>query len=227
MSNKAHTIEEKLDLIEKQRKYTPNEIAQMWGELEVLAKCNPTEAQEKLDLLNTSHIRNKKDFKQHIIQIKNVINPTSTNLYTSFFKSIYVFDSQKDWKQALNLISEPFSKFRKDNESKVLETPNFGFPIRHKNGSTYIGGKVDKYNNLKESADRRASPVIFKIIKIDENNFLPIIIWMEGDFLPNGFDIIKKVRKENKVYEQEKPNQRIIDDFFKRFDKKDYVKVEK
>ena len=50
---------------------------------------------------------------------------------------------------------------------------------------------------------------------------------MEGDFLPNGFDIIKKVRKENKVYEQEKPNQRIIEDFFKRFDKKDYVKVEK
>ena len=62
---------------------------------------------------------------------------------------------------------------------------------------------------------------------MSENNFLPIIIWMEGDFLPNGFDIIKKVRKENQVDEQEKPNQRIIEDFFEEFDKEDYIKVEK
>jgi CRISPR-associated protein Cmr1 len=196
------------------------------GSIKIKVKENKNNLfQKKLNLLNTSHIRNKEDFKQHIIQIKNIINPTSTNLYTSFFKSIYVFDSKKDWKQALNLIAEPFSRFRKDNESKVLETPNFGFPIRHKNRSTYIGGKVDRYNRLKESADRRASPVIFKIIKINENNFLPIIIWMEGDFLPNGFDIIKK---GNKAYEKKEPNQKIIEDFFEEFNKEDYVKkVEK
>jgi CRISPR-associated protein Cmr1 len=178
--------------------------------------------QEKLGLLDTNHIKNREEFKKHIVKIKNTINITSTNLYTSFFKSIYILNPQKDWKTALNIIAQPFSQFRKDNEAKILETPNFGFPIRHK-GSTFIGGKVNK-DKLKESLDRRASSLMFKVIKLDDNIFLPIIIWMDGDFLPNGFDILKKVKKGN--YECKKPNEKIIEEFFKEFNSKDYIKVE-
>ncbi|KGG79646.1 hypothetical protein Y919_10840 [Caloranaerobacter azorensis H53214] len=138
-------------------------------------KYNEINSTEGLKLFVEEHIR------------KWISNDDYLDEYTTLKGSrIYFFEKENNWEGALNKIISPYYEFRTKNESRITETPNFGFPIRHKNGTTMIAGKKRK----KDKIIRRASPLIFKVIKTGKNNYFPIIIWLNGRLLPNGYEIM-------------------------------------
>jgi len=203
------------------------------GSIKLTVKENKDKLFEnKLTLLDTSSIQTKEQFRKHIFNLINQIEPTSNTLYTTFFKNIYIFEPKRDWKSALEIVAKPFQKFRTENKSNVLETPNFGFPIRHRKGDTFIGGEIKQtYKNEKKEekainlVQRRGSPLFFKVFKANNNCYFPILIWMEGNLLPSYRQVIIKKPKNNKKIENRKPNEQIIQQFIDTF--KDYAKVEK
>ncbi|QIB27290.1 type III-B CRISPR module RAMP protein Cmr1 [Caloranaerobacter azorensis] len=146
--------------------------------------CKYSEFFEKYNRISST-----KDLKLFIEEeIKKWIsNDDYSDEYTTLKGSkIYIFGQEDNWEKALSKIAKPYYEFRTKNESRITETPNFGFPIRHKNGTTMIAGKKRK----KDKIIRRASPLIFKVIKTGKNNYFPIIIWLNGRLLPNGYEIM-------------------------------------
>ena len=181
---------------------------------------------EIMKLFDTSKVKNKEDLKKHIKEIFRIIPITSNTLYSTLYKKIYIFNHNSNWTDSLEMIAKPFKEFRNSKKSNSYNTPNFGIPIRHKNGSIFIGAKI-KEDECKDKKQRRASPLIFKLLKIN-NNYFPIIIWLSGDLLPNNYYIMSnKCEKNNKdqiMYE--KPNNKIINEFFGTFKSEDYVRID-
>lgn len=107
-----------------------------------------------------------------------------------------------------------------DKNKKIELGPNFGFPIVHhnKNNKIIMGAAIKNNNKPRKFKNRRASPLIFKVIKTNENNYFPIITWLNGDFLPNNFQITDK---KGKKWAQ--PNSTVIDDFFKELKDKEEI----
>lgn len=144
--------------------------------------------------------------------LKNFINHNFVrhinNKYTTFAKHIYIFDPQDSWSEALELIAKHFKDFRFIHKSDTLETPNFGFPIRHRNGSIFQGGKIVN-NKCKAFINRRGSPLSFKIFKNENNQFFPILVWFGGNLLPDNYKIVNK----NNCKESDNPNEHIINNF--------------
>ncbi|MGE4518027.1 MAG: type III-B CRISPR module RAMP protein Cmr1 [Desulfobacteraceae bacterium] len=161
-------------------------------------------------------INSKEGLKRFIKDnVRPLIEKSSKSFSTLKGAKVYVFNPEKDWKRALETIGEPFSTFRGDHKGRVDETPNFGFPISHKNGMTMVAGK--KKENNKDGFDlleRRSSPLIFKVIKTAEEKYFPLIIWLAGDLLPDKYKFMDKNKKNNQAY----PDEKIINEFF------DYLK---
>jgi len=200
------------------------------GSIKVTVKENTNKLfQEKLNLLNTNEIRTTQEFKNTLEQLMQNIKPHSSPTYTTFCKQLYIFNPQKDWKSALEKIAANFKDFRNSHKSRVMETPNFGFPIRHKDGSVFIGGQI-QWNKKDEAkavniAERRASPLLFKVFKTSDDCYFPLIIWMNGNLLPDDKQVIfKKPINKNNI-QQKKPSEDIINEFIGQFDKEDYLKV--
>ncbi|MBV6443394.1 MAG: hypothetical protein EPGJADBJ_05133 [Saprospiraceae bacterium] len=125
---------------------------------------------------------------------------------------IFVFEQKSDWKSALEMIGGPFQKFRKEEESAYKHTPNFGFPIVHRNmGTTFQGGFM-RNGPLKDEdkLERRSSPLLFKVLKTNDSTYFPIVIWLNGDLIPDGYKIMDK--NGNDATE---PNTEIVEDFLK------------
>jgi len=162
----------------------------------------------------------KKKFREFIED--NFEKNTNEN-YSTFAKEVYIFDSKKTWEEALNYLGELFSNFRKKHKGEVFnfKTPAFGFPIRHRNRDIFLGVKAK--NNKCEFLERRASPLIFKVYKVNENTYFPLIIWLEGKLLRDGYKIGKKIKKckENELKEVDES---LIKKFFNSLKKGSYVK---
>lgn len=119
---------------------------------------------------------------------KWISNDTYSDEYTTLKGSkIYFFEKENNWEKALSKIIRPYYEFRTKNKSRITETPNFGFPIIHKDGTKMIAGEKTRKGKPRT---RRASPIIFKVIKTGENNYFPVIIWLNGRLLPNGYEIM-------------------------------------
>ena len=164
-------------------------------------------------------------FEEHVLNsafsslddLENVINDIKIkehklNSYSHLSKSfIFLFESENTWQKALENIGRPFNDFRNYKKGNIDETPNFGFPIVHKNPKTIMqagGWKKIKGEKKLEKLERRASPIIFKVLKgVDEKHY-PIIIWLNGKLLPNSFKIMDKNGGNEKEASTE-----IIDDF--------------
>lgn len=114
--------------------------------------------------------------------------------YSKFAKAVYVFDPKSNWIDALESIGKLFRDFRLRNKANVLETPNFGFPIRHRDRSTFVAAK-NINGQCKDMLNRRSSPLLFKIYKSDNNLFFPMIVWFDGRLVPNGYEIVKRDRR--------------------------------
>lgn len=162
-------------------------------------------------------IDSKEDLKRFIEkEIQPLIKSSSHSFSTLKNSTVYVFNPVKKWETALENIGEPFCSFRKSNEGELKKTPNFGFPILHrKRGTLMVGGKKKENNKNKfDLLERRSSPLIFKVIKTTEEKYFPLIIWLAGELLPEGYKFMDKNEKNN----QADPNEKIINEFF------DYLK---
>ena len=148
----------------------------------------------------------KKEFAQFI---KEHFPKRSGRNYSKFAKTVYVFDPKSNWVEALESIGKPFKEFRSRNRSNVLETPNFGFPIRHRNGSVFSAARL-RNDKCKDMLHRRSSPLIFKVYKSDNNLFFPMIIWLDGELVPNGYEIVNSKKCE----EHHHANEAIVENFF-------------
>jgi len=196
------------------------------GSIKITLKENKEKLfEDKLELLTTDNITTKEAFQSHLVEILNKVKPHSSPQYTTFYKHLYIFEFKNDWKSALELIAKPFQVFRNENQAKTLETPNFGFPIVHKDGGgTFIGGEI-KNNKVINPVERRASPLIFKIFKTSNGSYFPLLLWMDGNLLPNENQVILK--KGGNGSQNKKPNDELINKFIQELEKKDHIKVSK
>jgi CRISPR-associated protein Cmr1 len=165
---------------------------------------------ETLKIFDTRLINNRDDLVSHLYPI---ISSTSTHGKYSTLNGakIFVFNHLDNWEKALESLGRPFKDYRFSVKGDISDTPNFGFPINHsgRNGglkAMMIAGK--KLANKTTLLERRASPVIFKVIKASEERYFPVIIWLSGELIPNGYEIMDKNCKQNKV-----PSDKIIQEF--------------
>lgn len=142
----------------------------------------------------------KKELSEWIEKNLNIIKlicKTSSNptlKYTILPRGkILIFDGKKDWKEALEFFGLKFSDYRKNNKSCIWNMSAFGMPIMH-NGFKV---RMVPYKDGNRISERRASPLIVKVIKLNKL-FFPIIIVLSGEIAPQG--TVGKEEKNNKQW---------------------------
>ena len=136
---------------------------------------------------------NISEIKQ-LLKIGSIINNTHSHILDA---TIYFSNSTHDnWQSALNEIGEAMMKSRligtgRNATSRLNddESAAFGLPVKHKG-----------YSILPKDYKRRASPIVIKIIKRN-NQYFWIVIHFAGEFLPYHKRILlKKENNGNKTY---------------------------
>lgn len=153
-------------------------------------------------------------------EIKPLIDRRSKNYLYSVLNNakVFILEPKNNWIEALNFIGDLYQNYRYNSKDKITDTPNFGFPIIHRDkknrGRKILFGagpkekKRDEYGNILNFLERRASPLIFKVVKTQQNCFIPIILWLNGDLIPFNYEIMDK--KGNYT---ENSNRKIIEEF--------------
>ncbi|HWR29216.1 MAG TPA: type III-B CRISPR module RAMP protein Cmr1 [Negativicutes bacterium] len=166
-----------------------------------------------LKVFNTTGIDTSEKLKVHI---ENHIRPflgssPAIGSYSALNgASLYVLKPKTDWKKALEEIGLKFKTVRNRIQSDIGGTPNFGIPIRHKSGLMMIAGITYQDRNsewkAKESSDRRASPLIIKLIKTNDQCFFPIALHLQGELLKDSVKIVDKKAadwsKDGRIYRE-------------------------
>lgn len=174
------------------------------------------------NLFNTNEISTKENLIDRYKGISNLICDKTEKEYTTVIKGseIFVFDYKNNWKEALQFIGKEFKVFRDKNKGRIYEAANFGLPIMHTNKTKIIAGKRKKNDDIEEIG-RRSSPFIFKVVKCNDK-FFPVIIHLNGRFLPDDYKIMKATTKKQHFKENsEERNNNIIEKF------KNYLKEKK
>ena len=156
---------------------------------------------DALKIFDTRLINNQTDLVSRLNSFTTSISANGKYSTLNGAK-IYVFNHSDNWKKALETLGGPFKDYRFSVKGDVTDTPNFGFPINHsgRNGgrkSMMIAGK--QLANKLTLLERRASPVIIKVIKGNEDRYFPVFIWLSGELLPDGYKIMDKTGIQNKV----------------------------
>lgn len=137
---------------------------------------------------NPNFLTSIENYRANIATIKNIFGITDNiestedsinNGYSHLLNStVYFSDKSFDtWQKALNDIGNKMKKHRLKGSIarlKYTESAAFGLPIRHNNG---------KYNVVPLNFERRASPLIIKIEKINDNQYYWVVTHLSGDFL--------------------------------------------
>lgn len=105
------------------------------------------------------------------------------------------------WKEALNEAGTIFKKFRDKNKGRFFDSGAFGLPIIHRSSHTAVKGRIEN-----SAINRRSSPLVFKIIRVNDQYFW-MVLRLAGEFLPEG-GVISANR------ESSKPDYGIIDEFW-------------
>ena len=170
-----------------------------------------------------------------IKRIKNITGnlkkPVNENYSVLKGSKILVFDPKDTWKDALEFTGNNFKKFRDKfylyPNIDIYSPASFGLPIIHKKGKN-TKAMIVKGKNCKQVISkrfppfisRRSSPLIFKVIKTEKNMYFPIIIYLNGEFLPKGYAINNNINNETKY-----PNRNVVNDFLNTFGKNDYEEM--
>lgn len=129
---------------------------------------------------------------QHYTHLKNV--------------KVYIGSEYQNEEVCLNHMALCYREHRGKvkGEAKAL----FGLPASYgDNSSIKITAKsCDGYEYA-----RRSSPFIFKVLKIDSNRYIPLIVKLPGEFLPKGFTLKEKSFDEKQI-------ERIYDEFIRKFE---------
>jgi CRISPR-associated protein Cmr1 len=170
-----------------------------------------------LKVFDTAAIDNADRLKEHLeTYIKPIIKSSSAvGSYSALNGApLHVFEPKTNWILSLEYVGSKFKTVRDSIQHDVGGTPNFGMPIRHKSdpnrhisGLTLIAGTIFKNHNqewkTKRLSERRASPLIIKVIKTKDRCYFPIVLHLQGALLPAGQQIIdKQAEKLNSVGDQ-------------------------
>ena len=71
-----------------------------------------------------------------------------------------------------------------------------------------------------EKLERRASPLIFKVYKISDKEYVSLILWLNGELLSDDFYIMDKQGDE-----EINPSNDIINDFFKQLNFEEKIEL--
>lgn len=126
--------------------------------------------------------------------------------YSNLSISRFIISSSSfdTWQEALSDIGNRFKDFRKEHESRIFDSAVFGLPIFHRGKPV----KGFKRGNNEETFERRMSPLIFKVIEV-EDKYYWLVIRLAGEFLPEG-----SVLKFNN--NTQKPDYVLIEEFWNR-----------
>lgn len=160
--------------------------------------CGSIYVTEIIDRYNLTHNFNFKDFTSQnynngIQFVKKLFNPHSIHLENNSYSHIYNTDilisnrTFNCWKESMEDIGTIMKNYRLHNKEKSIANDSgrlfvqnsaiFGLPVRHRDGSIVLPA---------EQYSKRASPIIIKIIRIENTQYKWIITRLEGDFMPNN-----------------------------------------
>ncbi|MBC7319734.1 type III-B CRISPR module RAMP protein Cmr1 [bacterium] len=128
---------------------------------------------------------------ENINMIKNIVNQSNGTFKYSTLKNgkILIFNPKNSWKDALNFIGEKFKNFRTKYKTKIFETAVFGMPVMYPRFRV----RIVPYDN-KRLSERWSSPLFMKVIKVENDNYYPIVTQLS----PGGIDFVgKEIKKEN------------------------------
>lgn len=144
-------------------------------------------------------------------------------IINSNYLSISVLNKTwNNWSSAMEEIGNEFMKFRKrrnpdytnvknfisrSSEFKTVERAYFGFPIIFRYNS--LGGKSATVTG--NTIERRASPLWFKFIKLDQNKYTVVLIFSKDEILPLGEKM--KIEGRGSTINLGAPLQGIVVDF--------------
>lgn len=178
--------------------------------------------EELVELFQTSGTKTKDQLKDGIeSKLKPLLANTSNRSYSILKNSkVYIFDPRNNWKDALEDIGCPFLCFRNKNQRRIECTPNFGFPIHHRNPGILMGAGPENHskNGNRDGIDfmeRRASPLVFKVIRTNGDTYFPVIIWLNGEFIPSDYRIMDREGGHEKA-----ASEKIIEDFLETMENK-------
>lgn len=155
-------------------------------------------------ILDMSEIENPKQFVAHLkntIKLLVKLSPAEGSYSALNGSSLYVMEPKTDWLRALEYIGLRFKKIRGNIKHDVGGTPNFGIPVQHSKKSAKPKLMIIAGTASEESADnwrvhklseRRASPLVIKVIKTKNNLYFPVALHLQGQFLPKGQYILDK-----------------------------------
>ncbi len=154
--------------------------------------------------------------KRNFSRVQKIISANKNNFCFSYsnlsFSRFIISDKGYDsWIEALNEVGKRFMEFRKKHKKEIFDTAVFGLPVIHKN-SKVIGGSLDKGKRIKDKIERRASPVLIKILK-SKGKFFWLVLRFSGIFFEEG-NVLLNVASKNKVLGSQKPDYRLIDEFW-------------
>ncbi len=147
--------------------------------------------------------------KANFTVAKNIVNEgkeiLSISDYSNLIGSKFIIAQtyKETWIESLNEIGQIFKKFRTGHKSEVYDTAVFGLPILHRNRHITVKGRGKDHNQVFE---RRSSPLIFKILKVDQNQYYWFVLRLEGEFLPKD-SVIKAVGTQE-------PDYKLLDEFW-------------
>ncbi len=114
----------------------------------------------------------------------------------SFCKLLVSKESFNSWIEALNQIGKEMMDFRRVHKSRVFEMGAFGLPIQHRN-RIIIKPMYRQKKQGERDLERRASPLIVKVIRID-GKYHWIVLRLNGELLPKDAMLVKaKSEKDN------------------------------
>lgn len=169
--------------------------------------------QELKKSFHNKGITSVEKLRKHIVDSFSITSH-DRNDYSHLKKAKIYFaqNTTTNWATSLETIAKPFFEFRTTVKSRITDTPNFGFPILHQSSKTTMqGGKLTVVNGKEkiDKLERRSSPLIFKLIKVNENFIFPIVLWLSGDLIPQGYEIMDKTGYNNAA-----PSTDLLEEFF-------------
>jgi len=145
---------------------------------------------------------------------KNIIQQNQTVKFSNLSEPrilLGINHSETNWKEALNNIGTLYKKYRTDMKGELFNGPHFGMPVMHNRFKTRLVG----YQNDKLLSDRRGSPLIIKLLKFNDK-YVPSVIKMAGNLLPNSSVIMKEYRSGRNWMtsgESQKEDSKVLDNF--------------
>jgi CRISPR-associated protein Cmr1 len=169
------------------------------GNLEII-ESNENLYELSFRLSASSKTELNKRLKENLDKIFKICDcKSSVALYPNLKNSrITILDPEDSWQKALDKIGNIFKEFRENNKSDIFNMGAFGMPIMHNRFRVRI---VPYENTNNRFSERMASPLIIKLIKVENNvekKYFPVIVR-----LSTSLPLAGKERKEGNKWQKE------------------------